>query len=80
MSVVDDGSIKVSILIALKFEMRIFLSMRILLQNLAIKWVKSNIEAFGGDPDLITLMGQSAGGDSVILHLLSPMRYTGRFP
>ena len=38
-----------------------------------MKWVKSNIEAFGGDPDLITLMGQSAGGDSVILHLLSPM-------
>lgn len=42
-------------------------------QLCAIKWVKHNIEAFGGDPDNITIMGQSAGGMSVQQHCLSPL-------
>ena len=40
-------------------------------QLTAISWVRHNIEAFGGDPDNITLMGQSAGAMSVQQHCLS---------
>ena len=42
-------------------------------QMTAIKWVKHNIEAFGGDADNITIMGQSAGAMSVQQHCLSSM-------
>ncbi|KAM7281142.1 acetylcholinesterase [Ixodes scapularis] len=40
-------------------------------QALAIGWVKDNIESFGGDPNKITLMGQSAGSISIGMHLMS---------
>ncbi|XP_045702291.1 bile salt-activated lipase-like [Phyllostomus hastatus] len=41
-------------------------------QHMAIAWVKRNIAAFGGDPNNITIFGESAGGASVSLQILSP--------
>lgn len=42
-------------------------------QIAALKWVKDNIEAFGGNPENITLMGQSSGCASVCTLSVSPM-------
>nr|CAH8846194.1 unnamed protein product [Trichobilharzia regenti] len=42
-------------------------------QLLAITWVKENIAWFHGDPEKITIMGESAGAASVGLHLISPL-------
>ncbi len=42
-------------------------------QMTAIRWVKDNIAAFGGDPENITIMGQSAGAASVQMQSCSPL-------
>ena len=39
----------------------------------ALKWIKENIEVFGGDPNRVTILGVSSGGASVGLHILSPL-------
>ncbi len=42
-------------------------------QLAAFQWVHDNIASFGGDPDNVTIMGQSAGAMSVQQHCLSPL-------
>ncbi|XP_060940448.1 bile salt-activated lipase-like [Limanda limanda] len=41
-------------------------------QHAAIAWVNRNIRSFGGDPDNITVLGESAGGASVSFQTLTP--------
>lgn len=39
----------------------------------ALKWVKENIDGFGGNPQEVTLFGAGAGATSISLHLVSPL-------
>jgi para-nitrobenzyl esterase len=41
-------------------------------QRAALAWVREHVAAFGGDPENVTIGGQSAGGHSVSLHVVSP--------
>lgn len=41
-------------------------------QLMVMEWVQRNIRTFGGDPELVTLFGESSGSMAIHLHLMSP--------
>ena len=40
-------------------------------QELALRWIKKHISSFGGDPDRVTVFGESSGASSIGFHQLS---------
>ncbi len=42
-------------------------------QIMALQWIKSHVTSFGGDKDIVTIFGESAGAASVTLLMLSPL-------
>jgi acetylcholinesterase len=41
-------------------------------QLVALEWVQANIGAFGGDKTKVTVFGESAGAESIAIHMLQP--------
>ena len=58
---------------ALDHEGHLFGNYSILDHQMALKWVKHNIENFGGDPSNVTVSGQSQGSQFSVAEILSPL-------
>ena len=48
-------------------------------QREALRWIQRNISKFGGDPNKVTVAGESAGAASICMHLSSPDQVKGLF-
>lgn len=57
---------------ALDREGHAFANYGLMDQQFALAWVRRNIAAFGGDPENVTLIGESSGGANVFHHIASP--------
>lgn len=42
-------------------------------QTMALRWIKEHITEFGGDPNNVTIQGESSAAVDVALHLVSPL-------
>lgn len=42
-------------------------------QTMALQWVQDNVQSFGGNREMVTIMGVSAGASCVNFHMLSPL-------
>jgi para-nitrobenzyl esterase len=58
---------------ALDAENHLLANYALMDQQMALKWLRRNALGFGGDPDNITIFGESAGGISIYAHLVSPL-------
>jgi para-nitrobenzyl esterase len=58
---------------ALDAEDHVIANYGLLDQQQSLRWVRDNIAAFGGNPDNVTIFGESAGAIAVYTHIVSPM-------
>ncbi|KAH7322570.1 Alpha/Beta hydrolase protein [Stachybotrys elegans] len=49
-------------------------------QRLALEWIQENIHLFGGDPDRVTLLGESGGGGAALYHMAAYGGHDGQSP